>query len=304
MRGVAALTGWQWLFIIEGLYTLVAATVFVTFFPHSPANPVSLSKLEYFSPREREILKARLLDDPSKLKTEANITKQEFMAAVGDWKVWPHILATICGLANVTTLNNYAPTLVASFGFERLRSNALTSVGGWIVLCVCVICGFIADKINKRGLIVLGLILGFWAFSLGSFLVVDSTSRDKRYALLTLAISFSVSWHPINGSWLALNAKSAGERSIRMAMLIMAANAAGIIGGQTFQAKDKPKYHTGWGVIVTLNTLAVVFIVVANLQYRWLNKRIERSGAMARVDDELASGADENGLGVTRKYNL
>jgi hypothetical protein len=57
-----------------------------------------------------------------------------------------------------------------------------------------------------------------------------------------------------------------------MAVFIMAANASGIIGSQLFQQEDGPLYRTGWTVIVGLASFAVVASVVANAQYRWLNR--------------------------------
>lgn len=74
---------------------------------------------------------------------------------------------------------------------------------------------------------------------------------------------------------MALNARSAGERSVTMAMFIMAANASGIIGGQVFQAGDKPKYLVGWSVIVALISVGLVFCAFANLQYIWANRKGE-----------------------------
>lgn len=71
---------------------------------------------------------------------------------------------------------------------------------------------------------------------------------------------------------MSLNAQSAGERSITFAVFIMSANASGIIGGQLFQQQDGPLYRTGWTVITVLASFAVVASVVANAQYRWLNR--------------------------------
>lgn len=75
---------------------------------------------------------------------------------------------------------------------------------------------------------------------------------------------------------MALNARSAGERSITMAILIMAANSSGIIGSQLFQAKDKPLYPVGWTVSVALISVGLVAAIVANLQYWILNRRAAR----------------------------
>ncbi|KAH8695609.1 hypothetical protein BGW36DRAFT_205133 [Talaromyces proteolyticus] len=70
MRGVTRLTGWQWLFIIEGLFGLVVGAIFVFRFPKDTRNPNNVFKHRYFSERESEILVQRLLlDDATRLTT-------------------------------------------------------------------------------------------------------------------------------------------------------------------------------------------------------------------------------------------
>lgn len=92
---------------------------------------------------------------------------------------------------------------------------------------------------------------------------------------------------PIDESWLSLNARSAGERSITMAMINMSANLAGILGHQIFRAQDAPEYHRGWILIVGLISAGVLFCTVTNTQYRVLNRK---QGRYCR--DEEAEGVD------------
>lgn len=82
----------------------------------------------------------------------------------------------------------------------------------------------------------------------------------------------------INTSWAALNAKSAGERSITIALMVMAANAAGIIGSQLFRGNDKPLYAKGWTAILVVVSVGLVTSVFANVQYFFLNRRQKRVG--------------------------
>lgn len=63
-----------------------------------------------------------------------------------------------------------------------------------------------------------------------------------------------------------------------MAMLIMCANIAGIVGSQLFQAQDAPLYRTGFTVIVAFLSAAVVLATLANVQYWLLNKFQKRVG--------------------------
>ena len=91
---------------------------------------------------------------------------------------------------------------------------------------------------------------------------------------------------PTNGSWMALNASTAGERSLTMAVLIMSANTAGIVGSQIFQQADRPLYRTGWTVIVSLVSLALVASVFANAQYYFLNRRRRGTSSVTAATGE------------------
>jgi hypothetical protein len=120
-----------------------------------------------------------------------------------------------------------------------------------------------------------------------------------------LGIGFSNVWHPCNASWVALNARTPGERSIRMAMMIMSANAAGIIGSQLFQSDDGPLYHTGWAAIAGIVCFGVVMAVVCNVQYYVLNRRIDKGLATGLVTGQAAEEVPHGAaVGQEFRYRL
>ncbi|KAK4647822.1 uncharacterized protein QC761_104730 [Podospora bellae-mahoneyi] len=282
MRGIAGLSGWQWLFLLEGLFTIVVGLIFIAFFPQSPANPRSLiagKSFRYFTERESAILQARVFkDDPSKLQPRQNVSWGEVKDTFTNWRILPHFLTTILGMASAHALGAYAPTLVIGFGYGRLQSNAMMTIGAWILLVLNLLWGWLADKYSKRGLMVFLGVLGLWVFQLGNRLLITSPNRDLRFGFLTMATAFMANWHAVNGAWLSLNARSAGERSITMAIFVMGANIAGIAGSQIFQAHDAPVYRTGWTIIVALCSASLFMSMVANAQYWLLNKFQKREG--------------------------
>lgn len=161
MRGILGLAGWQWLFLvlsltlsllassnqvqIEGTFTIMIGIMFLTLFPKSPSDPTSLVGFRYFTPREAQILTYRVLrDDPSKAHAKSHVSRDELKRTLTNWKLIPHIVLTITGLAPTSTLAAYAPSLVASFGYDRLQSNALVSVGSWISIASNIACGMAA----------------------------------------------------------------------------------------------------------------------------------------------------------------
>lgn len=279
MRGVSGLGGWQWLFILEGILTLTVGVIFALFFPRSPTNPVNLFKKRYFNERETYILVSRvLLDDPTKEQGRKNVTGVELKRTFTNWRLIPHVLITICGLAPAAVMMSYAPTLIKTYGYGRLRSNAMVSIGSWIALIMYVTWGWAADKWGRRGpLVFLGMLL-WWIFALCNRLEIHNKNNKIRFVVLCLGVAFGTVWHAVNGSWMAMNARSAGERSITLAIFIMSANTSGIVGSQLFQAKDGPLYPVGWSIIVALASVALFMTVVANVQYWLLNRKVRGEG--------------------------
>jgi len=83
MRGICGLSGWQWLFMLEGLFTILCGFIFLFLFPRSTARPVSLAGVRFFSERESQILTQRVLrDDPSKFQPHKNVSLAEVKATV------------------------------------------------------------------------------------------------------------------------------------------------------------------------------------------------------------------------------
>ena len=253
--------------------------LFIVFFPKSVSKPSSLGGIRYFSEKETRILMERVVrDDPSKGHNRSNITKAEIRSTFTNWRLIPHIIATVAGLSPGPALMAYGPELVIGWGYGRLRSNAMVSIGPSIGLLLGIIWGMLADRFGMRGPVALSGLFGWWLFLFIGRLLVYSPNGTARFIAFTTAIAFQGTWHPVNGSWMALNAHTAGERSITMAILIMSANSAGIIGSQLFQEDDAPLYPVGWTMIVVLTSLALVAMIAANYQYWVLNRRLEKKG--------------------------
>ncbi|KAH8898031.1 alternative sulfate transporter [Thozetella sp. PMI_491] len=286
MRGVAGLTGWQWMFILEGIFTVLAGVVFACLFPGSPDAPVSIIGVKYFSEAEQEILRMRIIrDDPTKEIRDPHIRLADIAHTLADPKLWPHILLTIIGLAPSTALWSYAPSIVASFGYNSLTANAMTSIGQWISVLLVVIAGFIADRWDRRGFFVLVAVTIELAFTVAYRCLADDAKQGTKFAVLTLAAATCSWWHAVHGSWLSINAQSPAERSIRMAIFIMSANCAGIVGGQLFRSDDLPYYHRGWNIAVAFMAMSVICVIVLIALYAYSNKSVQTT--RARSDTNL-----------------
>lgn len=63
---------------------------------------------------------------------------------ITNWKLIPHVCFTFLGLASASAFGSYAPSLAVTFGYGRLESNALVSIGYWILIAVNLLWGWAA----------------------------------------------------------------------------------------------------------------------------------------------------------------
>ncbi|RVX76116.1 hypothetical protein B0A52_00473 [Exophiala mesophila] len=271
----SGLAGWQWIFLIEGVMAIGGGILFILLFPRDNANPLNLFGYQYFNERERYILRQRLiLDDPSKArKGGRHVPRADLRKVFTNWRLIPHVITTIGGIAPTQGLGSYLPTLVIGMGYSPLDANAMISIGIWLLVFGTLLWGYLSDKFKIPGrLVFLGLLL-YWSFTLANRLLIYNPNGVTRFAVLTVGMMFSTCWHAVHGSWLAMNCVTEGERSVTMAIHIMGANLAGIIGAQLFRQEDRPYYPKGWMAILILITFALVASGLANLQYIILNRK-------------------------------
>ncbi|KAG4281291.1 alternative sulfate transporter [Fusarium proliferatum] len=199
MRGVAGLAGWQWLFILEGLFTIVSGIIFLSLFPGLPSNPVSLLRVSFFNEREKMMMLSRLrLDNDTRTARSRHITSLHILSTIKDPKVLLHVLLTICGLAPTTALWSYAPTIIGSFGYGRLQANALVSIGQWISVCLIIIAAFVADKTGRRGFVVLFGVFCQWTFMVAFRALPDSSSAGLKFGIVTMGTATCSWWRYVH----------------------------------------------------------------------------------------------------------
>jgi hypothetical protein len=150
MRGVADRAGWFWLFVIMGGFTLLSGFVLGFCLPDSFRNPspTFLPGFTFFTKRELHILQTRvLLDDPMKGKKKKHINLGAFKRAFTDWRLWCHALITLSNNGPQRAFDTYSPSIVSSFGFGALRSNAMASVGLFLQIPVSFAFSYVSDRL-------------------------------------------------------------------------------------------------------------------------------------------------------------
>ncbi|KAJ6164970.1 hypothetical protein N7470_003642 [Penicillium chermesinum] len=274
LSGDRGLAGWRWIFLVEGLITIFIGVIFTLFVPPKAGDGrpiISLGQWSYFTERESHIIQSRvLLDDPRKARGHIQISQSDIFRALKQPRILQHAFLTLVSMSAFQGLTQYTPTMIKSLGFSAIRANALTAVPVYCGIVWLTILSYAADKIGHRGPFVLLAItwnvISYVCLRTGSY----ESSKWHRYGLISIANVSYCSMHILNVGWLSVYCRTPQERSISMALVVMAANLAGISGSQIFRTADAPKYLRGLTAICALAgaSWALAFILCLQYYYR------------------------------------
>lgn len=65
-----------------------------------------------------------------------------------NWRLWTHFLITLCNNGPQRAFDTYSPSIVSSFGFPALTSNAMASVGLFLQIPVSWTFSWVSDHLS------------------------------------------------------------------------------------------------------------------------------------------------------------
>ena len=124
LNGVNGWAGWQWVFLVEGIPSVLAGIVTYFYLTDKP------EQAQWLSRRERELVHADLERDHKALGER----QHSMLASLREGRMWLLILIYFCIIAANSSLTFYGPTLVKEVGFTS------PVAVGWI-MAVAYLCG-------------------------------------------------------------------------------------------------------------------------------------------------------------------
>jgi D-galactonate transporter len=118
LGGVGNLGSWQWLFILEGIPSVLAGIAVILFLPDRPREASWLSK------DEAEAIENDLATDRKAIASESS-----FKAALADWRVWLSALVYFGIVAGNATIAFWTPSIIKETGVtDTLRIGLLAAI--------------------------------------------------------------------------------------------------------------------------------------------------------------------------------
>lgn len=166
MDGVNGWRGWQWLFLLEGVPSVLIGLLVFVWLPDGP------KAAKWLTPQERDLI-TRRIDEERASKTELG-SGHHLSDAFKDIRVWALALVYLCGVVCFYAVNFWMPTIIQELGIDKkdyLKVGLYSMIPWGVGALAMVINGAHSDRTGERrwhsggALIVaiVGLVLLAWA---------------------------------------------------------------------------------------------------------------------------------------------
>lgn len=125
MNGTAGLSGWRWLFIIEGIPSCLAAFLVLFFLPDYP------ERAKWLSEAEKDMAIHRLYYEGSK-ESHPTMNWTEAKETLMDWRLYAHYAIYFASGPAFASLSLFAPSITVGLGYLDLKAQLMT-VPPWAI---------------------------------------------------------------------------------------------------------------------------------------------------------------------------
>ncbi|KAH9912232.1 MFS general substrate transporter [Amylocystis lapponica] len=262
------LTGWQFLFLIEAIPTLIMAVVILFFLPSFPFSA------SFLTPRERAIAQARLNRDHKPQSHGGMSGWDGFKAVVCDPNSWLLVIIYASFNIGTSTISYFLPTMINKLGFSSINAQGMTVApyaAGWFLV---IFQAWHSDRTHDRGWHIMASMLT----SVVGYVILATCAQKSvgaSYFALFLVVAANYSLFPLVMSWAANILSPTSKRGVGTAFVVSISNAISIASPQIyFDAYDD--YRIGHGITAACLFVGFASAFVLRTRLVRLNRRNTR----------------------------
>ncbi|KAK9894476.1 MFS general substrate transporter [Cystobasidium minutum MCA 4210] len=281
LDGTLGHSGWAWIFIIEGVLTIVvalAAFVFMT---------PSIEKSWWLKPEEKVALRAVMNASSRAGEEHGKFSWKECMT------VFKHPFGLLCWILNMCmaiilfSMAYFLPTIVRGFGYNPTITQLRTVPPYAVVFVVTLLLAPLSDKKQIRGPLV--SFYGGLAI-IGCAMQLTLKSANARYAAIFLQIFGGYGTSPAISCWMVDNAAPHYARATMIAWCFTFTQIGGIISTWIYPTSEAPYYPTGAKVSMFASVVLFVFPWILDYMMLRANKQREKKMAELPADHVFPEG--------------
>ncbi|KAI2603276.1 MFS general substrate transporter [Hypoxylon fragiforme] len=290
MGGIAGYSGWRWIFIIEGLPSVLLGVVAFFLLPND------IDHAYFLTPEEKRFANARHLQHYGVTVSAQEFSKDDMIAAFKDWKVWMFCLAQFGVDTLLYGYSTFLPTIIRGLGSWSTAEVQLLTIPCYFVGAMTYMgIAFLSDRKQMRGI----FCVIFGAISVVGYgvLLSDSSAGVHYFGCFLVATGlYVIVGLPL--AWLPNNSPRYGKRTTANGMQLTSGNTAGIMASFIYPSSDGPRYILGNAISLSLVGMAACLLGFMSFWFARENKR-RAEGLIKPIhenlsEEELAELGDES----------
>jgi MFS family permease len=272
LKGREGLSGWRWIFIIEGVLTCAIAIGsywLLVDFPDSKRKT-----WRFLDAREKSWVVSRIARDRGDARVDP-FNFRQFLKGGADWKIWAYALIFF----NSTTLSySLAYTLpillVYNMGFDVGPAQCLVAPPYVVAGILMMTTGWLGDKFRVRGpIIIINMVVAL----IGLPIMGWASSSGVRYFGVFLVTAGANSNIPAVMSFQANNIRGQWKRAFCSATLVGFGGIGGIAGSLVFRKQDEATgYKPGMYACIACALLNIILVCLLDLNFKRENGKADR----------------------------
>ncbi|KIM99928.1 hypothetical protein OIDMADRAFT_125871 [Oidiodendron maius Zn] len=280
VASTAFLFTWSYLFIIEGVATVVIAVVLFFVLPKGIRTTCFLNE------EEKGVAEARMLSD------SVDTLNVEFVwsEAVREFKTW-HVYYRACISITFGVLlasnANFLAIITQRLGYSVVKTNLYTVAPALSASIVLVMVCFASDYFKTRGIIMAGVL----CLSVIGYIILMTVDVAKQRGVAYFAIFLcTIGAYPMSvifSAWVMDNITNLNARALTTGCLISIGNAAGLISSNIFFQNEAPRYISALIGNAVCAGVCMIFCIGYVVWMRLENKRRDR---LYGTRDDITAG--------------
>jgi len=274
LDGKAGLHGWQWIFLVEGLTTIVVALLSYFFIHDYPETA------KFLSEKERQFVIQTLDNDSNGQAT--HLSRKFVWQALADWKTYAQAVNFMCVLITAVAVALFTPTIVHDLGYSANHAQLLSIPPFFLGGVSTYIVSMWSDRLNLRGPVIAAGAL----FSMIGYIIAYTTKEPGAgYAAAIIAACGAFPSAAISVAWAGGNAGGNVKRGIVLALVVGLGNVGGICSSFTYY--QPPRFYKGHGTMIGCLGMSIVCSCIMMWTYKRLNKEKEELCAREGIDESM-----------------
>ncbi|RAO68140.1 uncharacterized protein BHQ10_004152 [Talaromyces amestolkiae] len=267
MDGIRGLSAWRWVYLLEGLATILFSAVVYFVLPDYPKSP---SSDKWLTKREQEFIETRLPEN-APLTSDPIFSKKEVIASLKTPTIWSFMLSQMLVNMGGYALTWYLPTITTNLGFASLPRNQLLNIPPAAAAVIGLITAnyVIGLALIPRPAVIMIIMAGMVVCFVLFFTI---SNRVGIYIACILGTMFYQSYFIPFWAWRSSTLKGSTGAAFTLGLQNCVGQVGGVIGPQLFQSKWA---YNGYKNSFAIAAAAIIAAFFANILTWWLTRNVE-----------------------------